>query len=306
MFHTLLHMARPCHSTDSRDKIFALFGMLAINSWKHDLRADYSVSVQRVYTEIAVYFIRRYNTLDILSFVEHPVTVDGLPSWVPDWSKSPRLSPLDAPQRFPRLNHHVPDVVDLPPPQTKWDLAKLAVKGRVIDVVRIILPVDALALAQAAEQTRLLGAHLDMGSLWHVLGLGNAYGRLEFAVSYNIAVSTTGWDPLQLGQYPFGTEVHGVGSLYRGFSSDSRLCTRELRSLLRETEVVGRRRSFLFGTTAIGLGPPQTRAHDLVVLLEGSRRPVVLRRQQSGLELVGECHFPSVAPTKKKHRHDCC
>lgn len=303
LFHSLLHMARPCHSTDNRDKIFALFGMLDITS-RHDLRADYTAPVQRVYTEIAVHFIRRYNTLDILSFVEHPSNIDGLPSWVPDWSKPPRLPPLGHTRALPRVNHHVPAISDLPPPQTKWDLSRLAVKGRVVDIVRVVSPTHALKPSSTVWEDERLGSHTDIATLWRLFKW-DAFARLEYPVPYNIAVDTAHWVPLQLVHYPFGTEVRGVGSLYHGFALDAQLCTREIRNVLCKAEAIGRGRAFLWGAASIGLGPRETQANDLIVLLEGSLRPVVLRRQQTDLALVGECYYEPTAQTKIL-RHECC
>lgn len=85
----LLMKTRGCSSTDPRDKVFALLGIVADVS-SEELPVDYTKSPREVFTELMKLLIRSHTTLDILAAVEPRGQMEsGLPSWVPDW---PQLS----------------------------------------------------------------------------------------------------------------------------------------------------------------------------------------------------------------------
>jgi hypothetical protein len=64
----------------------------------------YSHPCAKVYTSLAKDLITRDRNLDVLSGVQSPSTMEGLPSWVPDWSISPRRSILAAAFATSRYN----------------------------------------------------------------------------------------------------------------------------------------------------------------------------------------------------------
>ncbi|ESZ91946.1 hypothetical protein SBOR_7691 [Sclerotinia borealis F-4128] len=77
-------------STDSRDKMFAL---LALSSNTLGMKADYSASTRSVFTKFATAYINHTENLDILcqsrwGFHNHEEDVtNGIPSWVPDFEQ---------------------------------------------------------------------------------------------------------------------------------------------------------------------------------------------------------------------------
>jgi hypothetical protein len=95
-----LHDTRRSRSTDPRDKVFALLGLLSPED-KWSILPDYTTSVESVYVGVAVAIINRQASLRILSGVgDEADTCYGrasssdLPSWVPDWSTSPLVASL--------------------------------------------------------------------------------------------------------------------------------------------------------------------------------------------------------------------
>lgn len=68
---------------DDRDKIYGLLG-LATGLYKDFIEADYSLTVEQVYEEAAIRFIRRTATFDLLSHIVNS-TDESLPSWIVDW-----------------------------------------------------------------------------------------------------------------------------------------------------------------------------------------------------------------------------
>ncbi|KAI1454690.1 heterokaryon incompatibility protein-domain-containing protein [Annulohypoxylon moriforme] len=77
--------------SNSKDRIFAFYGLISDQDPDREiLRPDYNLTVTGVYTRVAIYFLRRYRNLDILSvctlltsrFLRIP---PYWPSWIPDW-----------------------------------------------------------------------------------------------------------------------------------------------------------------------------------------------------------------------------
>ena len=64
-FVSLMQTARCCKSSDPRDKIYALLGLLDSNV-AHNLVADYNKSEQAVYADFVSNYVAAYNNLDIL------------------------------------------------------------------------------------------------------------------------------------------------------------------------------------------------------------------------------------------------
>ncbi|KAK3695805.1 heterokaryon incompatibility protein-domain-containing protein [Podospora appendiculata] len=82
-----------CKASDPRDKVFALLGLVKDAS-RYGLVADYGLSTAEVYIGIAAFFLCHHGLLDVLKLCSSSgrgrmQTVDGLPSWAPDWSNAP-------------------------------------------------------------------------------------------------------------------------------------------------------------------------------------------------------------------------
>ncbi|ENI07891.1 hypothetical protein COCC4DRAFT_37671 [Bipolaris maydis ATCC 48331] len=97
----------PLEATDPRDKIFALLGL--VND-KDSLEAlgvfpDYTRSKEEVYTTTMTAMLRKghISLLSICCGIKRP---NGLPSWVPDWSKPdpPMLQLVGDDELFPTYN----------------------------------------------------------------------------------------------------------------------------------------------------------------------------------------------------------
>lgn len=91
----LLELGRHCQSTDPRDRVFALLG-LVIGAEAESLVADYEQSTPEIFTWIARYLASMGTIGDVLGHVnmcgyerllELPNQLQ-LPSWVPDWTNA--------------------------------------------------------------------------------------------------------------------------------------------------------------------------------------------------------------------------
>ncbi|KAK3985787.1 heterokaryon incompatibility protein-domain-containing protein [Cladorrhinum sp. PSN332] len=69
---------------DPRDKVFSLLGVIP-GAAAEGLVADYSLTVEQVYTGFAAYALAKHRTGDILNYAGGYAKSPRLPSWVPDW-----------------------------------------------------------------------------------------------------------------------------------------------------------------------------------------------------------------------------
>jgi len=84
----LLYNTRNCLSSDPRDKVIALFGLLSQPEQHQRRLTDYNMSVEELYSETAADVINETFTLELLCCVRRYTQPCNMPSWVPDWSIS--------------------------------------------------------------------------------------------------------------------------------------------------------------------------------------------------------------------------
>ena len=128
----MLLLTQHLHATDPRDKIFAFHGLLSALGAKLP-PPDYTKSVQQVYREAAAVAIRHDNSLHMLSAITGQNRLEGLPSWVPDWSNSLPITEIAswkdhdiARASWPEELFHISD-----------DVEALALQGREIETIEV-------------------------------------------------------------------------------------------------------------------------------------------------------------------------
>ncbi|KAK7701641.1 hypothetical protein SLS64_010089 [Diaporthe eres] len=90
---TLMQVHRDKLATDPRDKVYAFVGLantktLTCGAPLTSVRPDYELPVQDVYTRLMAQLLLAHGALHLLSHVQDPslTKLEGLPSWVPDFS----------------------------------------------------------------------------------------------------------------------------------------------------------------------------------------------------------------------------
>ncbi|KAH6878208.1 heterokaryon incompatibility protein-domain-containing protein [Alternaria rosae] len=85
---TMLHMTRNCSSTDPRDKVYGLLGLVGEHV-QSLVPIDYTQSVDEVMTHAAAAIIICREDFEILSYASHKARParHNLPTWVPDWTE---------------------------------------------------------------------------------------------------------------------------------------------------------------------------------------------------------------------------
>ncbi|KAF2809412.1 uncharacterized protein BDZ99DRAFT_417308 [Mytilinidion resinicola] len=115
-------------ATDSKDKVFALYGIFQRLFISVPL-PDYTDSICRIYAEIAFSAIMMTETLQILESVDSEMRLADLPSWVPDWSAH------DPYMRLPRLRTRA-SKWSTPEARRLDDRRTLTLRGKVVGNIR--------------------------------------------------------------------------------------------------------------------------------------------------------------------------
>ncbi|RYP27167.1 hypothetical protein DL768_011319 [Monosporascus sp. mg162] len=83
----LLDLARDFMAADPRDKVYAILGLI-IDADTYNLDVDYDLSVEELYTRVALQIAVRHGWAAVLRRAgTKQRRLERLPSWVPDWSK---------------------------------------------------------------------------------------------------------------------------------------------------------------------------------------------------------------------------
>jgi hypothetical protein len=84
IYDTILYVYRTSQCTDSRDKVYGIYGMLLTPDEELPI-IDYSKTVEIIYEETAKCIIRSFGALEILALAQWKRELPGLPSWLPDF-----------------------------------------------------------------------------------------------------------------------------------------------------------------------------------------------------------------------------
>ncbi|RAH62492.1 hypothetical protein BO85DRAFT_502411 [Aspergillus piperis CBS 112811] len=96
----ILAQASSYECSDPRDKVFAVLSLIS----QSELKPDYTVSVERVYTGLSAYLIKACKFMDVLELAGLTTKTFDLPSWVPDWSQALSTTATPIPTSNQRSN----------------------------------------------------------------------------------------------------------------------------------------------------------------------------------------------------------
>ena len=88
----LLEMTQVCSSTDPRDRVLALLGIIS-DSQSVGISIDYSIECGELYKQLAIQSLIIKKDLSCLSFSGPKRSGLNLPSWVPDWGINANPNP---------------------------------------------------------------------------------------------------------------------------------------------------------------------------------------------------------------------
>jgi len=314
VLHILLS-ARDTYSTDDRDKIFALLGLVLEDS-HFDFPIDYALPVEEVYTSFARYCIEKHKTLDILSATEDRAyrLKSCLPTWVPDWEVHPPSAALHTLPHFRQWRACGEAGISV---RFSGDGEILIAKGVILDridrignnfleyvplpgAIKFFSRMRSKTLALALEDIHLSQRFRQWEKLASNLGrYPNGEDVMDAFVCTLVAGATMSNAGEDLRSYYHAwcrywihasrSQGEFINESYTRVSEEDRLKATCFMELHHRAAYV--RRFFTTKGGYMGLCPSISRSGDLVVILFGGRTPYILRRGRNGLfRFIGECY----------------
>ncbi|KAE9366588.1 HET-domain-containing protein [Stipitochalara longipes BDJ] len=280
---TLLPIMRGKKATNPSDKLYAMLAIAADGN--HDeLRPNYDLPVEEIYTNFAFYMMKHNRNLDILGFCTSNGEFPQLLSWVPDWTGSRLPHTFYSSRRqdvgsFSALYSASGDKV---PSLTLWpdDSAQaLKLGGIFFDTIsEVSLP-----------RTEFVGEERDLMSnwaQWAYRGDGAviyiAGGTRREALSHVLCADSLG-EGRRDGSIPWseGDEVNNVywGSFWK---------------LTQVHCVTAYRRLIYTRKGYLGIASWKAEVGDTICVLVGGQMPFVLKEQDGHYIMIGECYIHGI------------
>ena len=278
-----------------QDQIFALFG-LATDTQELEVKVDYTVPWEDVYTQLAVAYLKR-NDLWFLSYCQNTVAErsSSLPSWVPDWSVGYRGHPIAFHFATPSNHSASFDIESQPGLQGVSPHHRLQLKGIVVDQVDwVSAPRPPASVNDLSQDTRnrifrwmsSIVSNLSSRSqreIWTVLIAGSR--NLPLPQEYHgdlieeekRKLIDTAFGSLMKRDKATDAKVQGIVECYR-------------RCMMQATAW---RCVFRTEKGLIGLGPAGMKERDSVVVFLGAETPFVIRLcdlSSPSYRIVGETY----------------
>ena len=313
-FIATLEQGRGSKATDVRDKVYGMLGMSHVT-----IRPDYSKSVREVYTEAsaASAMLDEEQLISLFCCVDHPDSVENLPSWVVDWSRPRWTTSLGYEARHMGVYAASGNVTIHP--KFTIDGYRLTITGTIFDTISIISEVaQALALVELvnplSRTSQFIARNVEsvlehcqpystscstFTAFWHTLVAGkDSSGRRkvpttapdDFSPIFALLIDTaTERSPSFCDQPTFKRKLTLDNLKVRQPSKVYRLMQIAFK------DAIECRR---FGVTSkgyMGLFPQTTHVGDEVCVISGGYIPFVVRRQSGDdFQLVGECYVHGV------------
>jgi hypothetical protein len=280
--------------------IFSLLGIVTDVEDAPELRPDYSLSVETVYTNFVKFNVRKYQCLDIICKSKHLGKQKNLPSWVPDWSNVKEHASLGLPNFSPSA-------------EKRGCYIYRASQGRPpnYDILNndTILSVEALLIDKISQ----MGTECSMGDeqfyrdivSWQSLVLNNMkesyIGGGSIITAFNrtmCADQTRAGMRAQPGERGIfeAMAMAESGELPESFRKGMGLTLEERQDewVSDATKAVtlraARRRLIITEKGYMGLGPRDVARGDVVAILIGCNVPVILRPTGDNWFFVGEAY----------------
>jgi hypothetical protein len=313
----LMHQHRDCEASDPRDHIYGLWG-LAGDSQELGVLIDYSLPPQCIFRDFVRSVITGTGSMDVLCACQQPRKLEGMPSWVPDWSMPRQVSVLCINERycggdtFPGCpSRHFEKYQTTREFRADasflYDMGVLIVKGFILGQLVSLGNVDAEGLTFEDIDT--------FGSLDHE-GRGSSASALfnqwlDIVQTSRYALSRYPTQNSLLESFSRTLVANRNNKMVRPPSIDenipllvqnnegNRFFPPEILSMTEGgfrscIQVCYGRRFAITDTGYIGLVPSRCEVADYVCILLGCSLPIVLRKQEDFYELIGECYFHGV------------
>ncbi|KAJ4351201.1 uncharacterized protein N0V89_006540 [Didymosphaeria variabile] len=291
-------------ATMARDRIYGLLGM-AEDTGRLQIIPDYrkTTTTETVFTDVA-YALLRNGFSEIFSLCQSPKKLEGLPSWVPDWTAQIR-TPIGG--RAPQLKYHAAGKTGLYMSSKADSKNTLSVKGVQVDTIYEVgtpwLPslenyqFEWETLTAFLDDIKRLCAysdHINSSIYTDPQQRQEAHWRVPTADQ----VIATDYDPNPVRSSKAGTELHSAYQEVLVYLSHWRKVGSVPDAVSRYMRVMGSlfdRRPFVTTQGFIGLGPSCAEPGDEVYIFMGAQVLFVMRRcGENAVKLLGEAYVHGI------------
>jgi hypothetical protein len=330
---TELLRVRHCEATDPRDKIYALLPLLSNEGINPDIIPDYGLSPTHIYTAVATYLLNKIG-LELLSAKQGRSQLAGLPSWVPDWSTRIQSPPLGLGRRQRYWSKYrdfrAGGEFVVPGPTRAQDtlhftIQEVALNGifsahiktkafRVGRISGVGDPCPRNADIPPFRQWKSLASTLFPGEEEHEAqnestgGLQETADEIRAKVGPGASKRPKSTVTIVCGNDRLDVYSSLVEEAVQTFGEDdgseaSQIPVREWMkglppSYKRQVEMIleacRRRRFLIIDAEYMGLAPLEAESGDFVFIIPGVSVPFVMREENGGFRLVGECYVQNV------------
>lgn len=297
--------SRSRFSTDPRDRIFALLGLLRSKAKEdskldHCLTPDYTKTHWRVYREATKLAMETEETLEVLQYKNH-LNCSELPSWVPDFSKHwshlfPTLGPDHWHDWSASGNLRTPLEVRF---RVSLDLETLYANGAFVDSIERVVNLqrvdttirDVIHEVHSAvfdsvgnnSDPTLSGSRYLIDAIWRSL-IGNRSAE-------NALPANSDFRDLYLALVEHSTQ----SVIERSDSEvDFRPFTDSVLQAVRISAGSPYRRFIISKKGLLGLGTPDCQHGDSICILSGYKMPVILRPLRKYHRLLGSAYVHGI------------
>jgi len=284
-------------SSDTRDRVYGILGIIAASPQLSNLEVDYSKTPTQVFADVAITHIKSTNSLEVLSYTLHVFTIEE-PSWIPNWGKSETINVICNPLlRWDASKSTQPSI------ETHASNHILTVSGIALDSVADFEVIDSTQLfpyylidleissvdprywPNRLRGTKRYSSFLDIITAYAMaFSIGQSINERSHGVHRakeathrcDFAAYLIDFFDVNHPSYPTLKKLaeSGNGRLYRNAAST----------------VTFHRSIFTTNTGHIGLGPSVLQPQDIICVLYGGKVPYILRPAGDHYLFVGEAY----------------
>ena len=314
-------MSRCKSATDERDKVYALLA-LARDDIVQNIKPDYSAenTVATVFLTIAEEYVRQGFGIDLLQYSGSDHRTEVLPSWVPDWSHQTKSTFQTF--KYSHANFAQPHITLGPKP------GHLQVRGAIIDSLDYLgIPFRFYSLDFSEDRLHrefiddhnvfppvLSDMHMRQviyatsKMMFHHLCSTDLYPEgLDIAMARTLTADCTRagerseTDPEFINSFAAfkafndaSLQMPELSKQVEPDSEEARLLNQAWPYESAVQEVHKGRRICVTKGRYMGITTYDTQKSDLLVLIEGSKMPFVLRSKSDDFEIIGDCYIHGI------------
>lgn len=286
-------------STNPRDKVYGLLNLVYPREEVEALQVDYNKSVEQVFADTVLVYIRLHSRLNTMGHVHHSNNYDGgnsMRSWTPDWIERRWILPLEPPfhNQWSACGDELVKVVD--DACISYHHLKLSgILYGTVTVIEEIMNRDSLYYKRGEEHPFVAlfnNINFDPRPEYWVqfFKLADTIGAGEFYEAFNSSqedLQKFGWHVMDV-----LTWLDDPTKSYDDVAKDLDPAARKIFHTAVTT--CSGRRVFFLQDGSLGLGPACMRLGDIVAVLYGSDAPCVLRPRGDNYLFLGLAYIDDI------------